>query len=79
MPYNRPTWDLTSVLYAVEGPSHFTLSPAGKITVNENGATTFISDSTSNRYYLKVDSIQAEKIKTHFVNIISQKPACKSK
>lgn len=79
MPYNRPTWDLTSVLYAVEGPSHFTLSPAGKITVNGNGATTFISDSTSNRYYLKVDSIQAEKIKTHFVNIISQKPACKSK
>ena len=31
MPYDRPTWDLTSVLYAVEGPSYFNISAPGHI------------------------------------------------
>lgn len=78
MPYDRPTWDLTSVLYAVEGDSLFTLSPAGKITVNDNGSTAFTPDSASNRYYLSVDSIQAGKIRKHFIELITQKPLCYS-
>lgn len=75
MPYDRPTWDLTSVLYSVEGPSYFNISPAGKIDVTDKGATTFTADEKGDRYYLMVDSIQAENIKQHFIELISQQPA----
>lgn len=75
MPYDRPTWDLTSVLYAVEGPSYFNVSPAGKINVTDQGATEFVPDAAGNRYYLTVDSIQAENIKQHFVRLLTKQPA----
>lgn len=74
MPYDRPTWDLTSVLYTVEGPSWFNVSPAGKIGVTDVGGTTFIPDSTAHQFYLTVDSLQAEKIKQHFIDLIKQQP-----
>lgn len=63
MPYDRPTWDLTSVLYAVEGPSYFNISAPGHIVVTDEGATQFTSDDKGKQYYLTVDSIQADKIK----------------
>ncbi len=44
MPYDRQTWDLTAVLYAVEGASWFTVSPAGKIEVTDEGNTHFTQD-----------------------------------
>jgi inosine-uridine nucleoside N-ribohydrolase len=75
MPYDRPTWDLTSVLYAVEGASFFGVSPSGKINVTEKGATGFIPDSEGNQFYLSVDSVQAENIKQYFVNLITKQPA----
>jgi inosine-uridine nucleoside N-ribohydrolase len=75
MPYDRPTWDLTSVLYSVEGPSYFNISPAGKIDVTDQGFTTFTANENGNRYYLMVDSVQAENIKQHFIQLITQQPA----
>lgn len=75
MPYDRPTWDLTAVLYSVEGRTYFNISPAGKIDVTDKGATTFTVDEKSDRYYLMVDSVQAENIKQHFIETISQQPA----
>lgn len=75
MPYDRPTWDLTSVLYSVEGPSYFNISPAGRIGVTDKGATTFTADENGNRYYLMVDSVQAENIKQHFIQLVSRQPA----
>lgn len=75
MPYDRPTWDLTSVLYSVEGPSYFNVSPAGSIDVTDEGSTTFTPDEDGNRYYLMVDSVQAENIKKHFTQLISRQPA----
>ncbi|HOI80112.1 MAG TPA: nucleoside hydrolase [Petrimonas sp.] len=74
MPYDRPTWDLTSVLYSVEGPSYFTVSPAGTINVTEKGATEFSQQAKGNRYYLMVDSIQAANIKQHFIELIKKQP-----
>lgn len=74
MPYDRPTWDLTSVLYAVEGSKWFTLSPLGDITVDEKGGTIFTPNEKGNRRYFTVDSIQAETIKSYFVNLITKKP-----
>lgn len=75
MPYDRPTWDLTSVLYAVEGSSYFNVSPAGKISVTDMGGTIFLPDSTAHHYYLTVDSIQGELIKQHFIDLIKKQPA----
>lgn len=75
MPYDRPTWDLTSVLYSIEGASYFNVSPAGKISVTEKGATDFIPDTKGKQYYLTVDSIQAETIKQRFIHLITGPPA----
>lgn len=74
MPYDRPTWDLTSALYAVEGTSYFDVSPAGKIDVTDRGSTFFNIDENGNHYYLMTDSIQSENIKQYFINLISKKP-----
>jgi len=75
MPYDRPTWDLTSVLYAVEGSSFFDRSEAGKIRINEKGNSSFVADKLGDRYYLSVDSLQAEMIRHHFIKIITRPPA----
>ncbi|WP_157209214.1 nucleoside hydrolase [Mariniflexile maritimum] len=74
MPYDRPTWDLTSVLYAVEGASYFNLSLAGKINVTEKGATKFTPESEGTRYYLTVDSIQGSNIKQHLIDLLTKQP-----
>ena len=75
MPYDRPTWDLTSVLYAVEGASYFNVSEPGKIEVSDQGTTSFTLDENGNRYYLTADSLQAEQIKQRFIQLITQQPA----
>lgn len=41
-PHNRPTWDLTSVLYAVRPDrGYFDVSPGGRVTVADTSITTF--------------------------------------
>ncbi len=75
MPYDRPTWDLTAVLYAVEGDGWFTLSPAGDITVTEEGSTFFTPNENGTRRFLSADQTQAEAIKAHFVEMITSEPA----
>lgn len=74
MPYDRPTWDPTAILYAVEGSGRFTLSPAGTITVTDEGSTIFTPDENGNRRYLSVDQNQADSIKAYFVKVISSAP-----
>lgn len=78
MPYDRPTWDLTSVLYVAEEgekQNYFSESPKGKITVDSLGATSFEAKEGGKHFYLKVDSIQSETIKNRFVELIKQKPS----
>lgn len=75
MPYDRPTWDLTSVLYAVEGnEDYFNMSLPGTISVDENGYTQYVEDPNGQHQYLKVTPEQAEKIKERFIEIITAKP-----
>lgn len=74
MPYNRPTWDLTSVLYAVEGEKMFEVSPRGFITVTPKGQTVFKEDPQGKHVYLKVTPQMAADIKAYFVSKISAKP-----
>jgi len=75
MPYDRPTWDLTSVLYAVEGAkNYFNVSGGGRIEVDDEGHTKFSPDENGKHAYLSVSKEQAEIIKNRFVDLISTKP-----
>ena len=77
MPYDRPTWDPTAVLYAVEGDSWFTVSEPGFITVTDEGSTLFTPDPSGTRRYLSIDKAQADAIKAHFVDMITKAPKSK--
>lgn len=74
MPYDRPTWDLTTVLYGVEGSLWFSLSKGGYITVDDNGTTIFRPDERGNRYYLMATQEQCKAIKDQFIKIITRRP-----
>lgn len=75
MPYDRPTWDLTSVLYAVEGDGdYFTISEPGEILVDSVGVTSFRPDTAGNRYYMMADSAQAARVLDRFLTLIPRQP-----
>jgi hypothetical protein len=75
MPYDRPTWDPTAVLYAVEGDKWFTVSEPGNIEVTEEGGTIFTPDPNGSRRYLEVNQEQADAILAHFIEMITSRPA----
>ena len=75
MPYDRPTWDLTSVLYAAEGAEWFTVSPMGRIEVNDKGSMFFIPDPKADRCYLSVNEEQISRILKRFQEVITSKTA----
>lgn len=55
MPYDRPAWDLTSVLYAVEPDRSFLgISEPGTITVSEAGYSRFTPDPAGRHCFLTV-------------------------
>jgi inosine-uridine nucleoside N-ribohydrolase len=63
MPYDRPTWDLTAVLFAVRpNESYFGLSPTGQAIVQDNGAVRFNTSPTGRHQYLTVNDEQISRI-----------------
>jgi inosine-uridine nucleoside N-ribohydrolase len=75
MPYDRPTWDLTSVLYAVRPDrGYFGLSQPGKIEVDEKGVTTFRALPDGKHLYLTVDRQQIERVREALILLTSQPP-----
>ncbi|MGH7136365.1 MAG: nucleoside hydrolase, partial [Pirellulales bacterium] len=53
-PHARPTWDLTSVLYAIlPDRGYFELSPPGTVTVDADGATPFAASPDGRRRFLQ--------------------------
>lgn len=75
MPYDRPTWDLTSLLYAVEGGHFFDVHGPCSVSVTEKGGISYVPDEDGNRFYLITDQAQADAINRHFQRIITGKPA----
>ena len=61
MPYNRPAWDLTSVLYAVEGPGYFTGHVSGTVSIDSEGFSTF-TPSADGRHILLSVSPEARQL-----------------
>ena len=74
MPYDRPTWDLTAVLYAIDPQQFFNISPAGRIVVTDEGYTHYTKEAGGNHFYLFVTPEQAKAILDYFVTMITKKP-----
>ena len=75
MPYDRETWDLTSVLFAVRPDrGYFALSEPGTITVDDKNMTNFAPMAGGRHRYLKVDSEQIARVREALVTLASQPP-----
>ena len=76
MPYDRPTWDLTSVLYAVKGAADFfNESEPGTVSVTDDGHTVFTPSESGKHIILSVDKEQAQRVKQYFIDLITTKPS----
>jgi hypothetical protein len=74
-PHNRPTWDLTSVLYAVLGDrGYFDVSMPGNVVVEHDGATRFLSSPEGNHRYLILKPEQQPRVLEALVQLSSQPP-----
>jgi inosine-uridine nucleoside N-ribohydrolase len=73
MPYDRPTWDLTTVLYDLRPDrGYFDVSPPGDVLVSANGSTSFQPGAQGKRYLLRVDPIQVARVREACVWLASQ-------
>jgi len=80
MPYDRPTWDLTSVLVAVlPDRGYFELSPAGKVTVEPDGFTSFVPAENGRDHYLVLPADRRDRVIEALVQLVSQPPVAKAK
>ena len=73
---DEPLWDPTAALYAVRPDrGYFRTSPAGRITVDEKGDTTFTAAADGNARYLVVDDAQRARIREAISLLMSAPPA----
>jgi inosine-uridine nucleoside N-ribohydrolase len=75
MPYDRPTWDLTAVLYAVRpDENYFSLSPPGTITVLPDGGSHFEPSANGDRRYLIIKNEQRARTLEAMIILASEPP-----
>ena len=70
---DRPTWDLTAVLYAVDPQQFFNISPAGRIVVTDEGFTHYTQEATGKHFYLSITPEQAQAMLDYFVKMVGRK------
>jgi hypothetical protein len=76
MPYDRPTWDLTAVLYAVRpDEKYFSLSPPGTVAVLPDGSAHFEPSATGKHRYLVLTDEQRARTLEAMIMLASQPPA----
>ena len=74
-PHDRPTWDLTSVLYAVHSDrGYFDLSAPGRVIVEQDGFTKFEPTADGKHRYLKLNDVQRARVLEALVQLSSQPP-----
>ena len=72
---DQPTYDLTSVLYAVRPErGYFNLSPPGRISVEQDGTTSFRPESQGLHRYLIVNAEQIARVREAQELLCSQPP-----
>lgn len=75
-PHNRPTWDLTSVLYALRpARGYFDVSPQGRVSVTDDGLTVFKKSADGRDRYLILRDEQKGRAIEALVQLSSQPPA----
>jgi inosine-uridine nucleoside N-ribohydrolase len=74
MPYDRPTWDLTAVLYAVRPKNSFGVSKTGRVEVAGDGATTFTEGKNGTCRYLVTTPEQARKALGAMLDLVPRPP-----
>ncbi len=73
MPYDRPTWDLTAVLYAIRpGHDYFELSAAGRVTVDDQGQTHFTAAEGGKHRYLILGPAQKARTLESLILLASE-------
>lgn len=76
MPYDRPTWDLTSVLVAVRpSAQYFDLSEPGQVTVDDSGKTHFAPAPDGRVRYLVATDVQRARA-LEAMMLLSSQPPC---
>lgn len=74
-PHERPTWDLTSALYAVQPDREFFgLSEAGTVMVEGDGFTRFTPQPKGRDRFLKLDATQTARVRETLAQLCSQPP-----
>jgi inosine-uridine nucleoside N-ribohydrolase len=74
-PHNRPTWDLTSVLYAIYPErGFFDVSATGTVHVDDRGLTTFEAKEGGRHTYLIMSDEQKVRVVEALVQLSSQPP-----
>ncbi len=74
-PHNRPTWDLTSVLYAVfPDRNYFGISGPGTVTVDDKGLTTFTAAEAGLHRFLTLTPEQQVRVTEALVQLSSEPP-----
>ncbi|MBN1490262.1 MAG: nucleoside hydrolase [Phycisphaerae bacterium] len=77
-PYDRPTWDLTSVLYAVRPDrDYFGLSAPGVIAADAEGVTTHAPQADGGHRFLIATPEQIIRVREALVQLASQPPCAK--
>jgi uncharacterized Ntn-hydrolase superfamily protein/inosine-uridine nucleoside N-ribohydrolase len=75
MPYDRETWDLTAVFYAVRPErGYFGLSEPGTIRVDDQEITQFAPSAQGGHRYLTVTPDQVARVREALVQLASQPP-----
>lgn len=78
MPYDRPTWDLTSVLYAARPDrGYFSLSDSGTVQVDGEGKTTLVPSANGKHRYLTATDEQRKKVLAALIELSSRPPDSK--
>ncbi len=67
---DRPCWDPSAVLYAVEGSRWFTLGEAGSVAVDSTGITTFAPDSAGHVRILQATPAQVRAARMRIVSLV---------
>lgn len=72
---DRPTWDLTSVLYAVRPDrEYFRISPPGEVILDPVGRTGFKPGGHGRHRHLEIDNAQIPQIRELLVELVEHTP-----
>ncbi len=75
-PHDRPTWDLTSVLYAIRPDrAYFGVSQPGRVTVADNGLTTFVEAAEGRDRILVINEDKRRTLES--LQLLSSQPPLK--